>query len=186
MKEIRDQIRLVKKGWEEGWRDGRGAKVGYLLYFLLLTTGLFYYQWYWGICAHIDTIRWFPRWFKLFLPKISITLTAKFALWFAKRGHANKQWLVSSISWLHSQILEGISAKLWNILWYLTGLKFTLNWKIYRSPKGSCTPKVLLALGRIRNRICAFRLAKGGTVWKFVIILFHKLIAAGKKLFLYL
>ena len=31
-----------------------------------------------------------------------------------------------------------------------------------RSPKGPSTPKVLLALGRIRDRICAFRLVKDG------------------------
>ena len=52
--------------------------------------------------------------------------------------------------------------------------------KRYGSPKGSCTPKVLFVLGRIKERICAFRLVNVGIFWKFVIILFHELIASGK------
>ena len=38
-----------------------------------------------------------------------------------------------------------------------------------------------LGFGRIKDIICAFRLVKGGTFWKFVIILFHKLIVSEKK-----
>ena len=52
--------------------------------------------------------------------------------------------------------------------------------------KGHVHQKMILVLGRIRERICAFRLVKVGTFWKFVIILFHEVIASGKKLFLYL
>ena len=131
-------------------------------------------------CPYRYNSSWFLRLFRLFLYKISITLTARFALWVAYRGHSNKKWLVS---WLHSRITEGVSAKLWRLLWFLRGLKFTLNWKIYRRPKGSCTPKVLLVLGRIRERICPFKLVKDETFWKILIILFQELIALGKKLF---
>ena len=45
---------------------------------------------------------------------------------------------------------------------------------------------VLLIFGRIKERRCDFRLVKVGISWKFEIILFHELIASGKKLFLYL
>ena len=76
--------------------------------------------------------------------------------------------------------------RLWRVLWLLKGLKFTLNRKRERSPNASCIPKVLLIFGRIKERRCDFRLVKVGISWKFEIILFHELVASGKKLFLYL
>ena len=39
---------------------------------------------------------------------------------------------------------------------------------------------VLLIFGRDKER-CAFRLVKVGVSWKFEIILFHELVASGKK-----
>ena len=113
-------------------------------------------------CPYKYNSGWFPRWFRLFLVKISITLTAKVTLWTANKGHSNKKWRISSILRLHPQISEGVSEKLCLILWLLKGLKFTLNWKRYLSPKRLCIPKVLLVLGRIRDKSCAFRLIRGG------------------------
>ena len=49
-----------------------------------------------------------------------------------------------------------------------------------KSPKGSCTPKMFLIVGRIKDRICVFKLVRGGAFWKFVIMLFQELIASGK------
>ena len=43
-----------------------------------------------------------------------------------------------------------------------------------------------MPLGRIRDRICAYRLVKDGTFGKFAITLFQEIIASGKKLFLFL
>ena len=40
---------------------------------------------------------------------------------------------------------------------------------------------MLLILGRIKDGICVFRRVRGGKFWKFVIMLFHELIASGKK-----
>ena len=64
----------------------------------------------------------------------------------AKKGHKNKKWLVSSISWLRRHLSEGVSMKLWRFLWYLKELRHTLSWNRYRSPKGSCIPKILFSL----------------------------------------
>ena len=85
---------------------------------------------------------WFPKWFRLYFCKICITLLAKVALWGANKGHKNKKWLVSSIPWLQRHISEGVSMKLWDFLWYFKKLKPTLNCRRYRSPKGSCIPKM--------------------------------------------
>ena len=40
---------------------------------------------------------------------------------------------------------------------------------------------MLLIFGRIKERRCDFRPAKVGISWKFEIILFHELVASGKK-----
>ena len=74
----------------------------------------------------------------------------------------------------------------WIIAHFVVSYRFTLDWKRYWSPKRSCEPKVLLIFGRIRDRMCAFGLVKGGTFWIILIILFHELIASGEKVFLYL
>ena len=64
----------------------------------------------------------------------------------ANKWQKNMKWFVSSIPWLHRHLPEGVSMKLWHFLWYLKELKPTLSWKRYRSPKGSCTPKIHLFL----------------------------------------
>ena len=74
---------------------------------------------------------WFPKWFRLYFCKICITLLAKVALWIAKKGHKNRKWLVSLIPLLQRHISEGVSMKLWHFLWYLKGLRPTLNWSRY-------------------------------------------------------
>ena len=56
-----------------------------------------------------------------------------------------------------------LQSKLWRPLWFHPQLK-----------------KVVLILGSIRDRICAFSLSKDGILWKSVIILFHGLIALEK------
>ena len=76
-------------------------------------------------------------------------------------------------------------ASIFNILTTLTNYGVFCGFLNDSNPKGSCTLKVLLVSGRIGYR-CAFRLVKGGTFWKFVIILFHELVALGNELFLYL
>ena len=81
----------------------------------------------------------FPKWVILYFCKIAITLIA---LTVAKKGHKNKKWLVSSIPSLQRHISVGMSMKLWRFLWHLKELKPILSWKMYRSPKGSCIPKM--------------------------------------------
>ena len=100
---------------------------------------------------------WFPKWFRLYFCKICITLLAKVALWIAKKGHKNRKWLVSSIPLLQRHISEGVSMKLWHFLWYLKGLRPTLNWSRYRSPNGSCMPKIFFFFGRIKDKMWYLR-----------------------------
>ena len=42
----------------------------------------------------------------------------------------------------------------------LRGPKFTLSWKRYRSPNGSCTSKILLGIGGIRDKIRSLKIFK--------------------------
>ena len=68
----------------------------------------------------------------------------------------------------------------------LKGLRLTLNWKRYRRPKGSWTPKILLFMGRTKDKTWSLRLSKDGKSSKCEIIMFQKEITWGKKLFMYL
>ena len=129
---------------------------------------------------------WFPKWFRLYFCKICITLLAKVALWIAKKGHKNRKWLVSSIPLLQRHISEGVSMKLWHFLWYLKGLRPTLNWSRYRSPNGSCMPKIFFFFGRIKDKMWYLRILIDGIFSKWVITLFQAVIASGKKLLIYL
>ena len=88
--------------------------------------------------------------------------------------------------WLQRQVSVGVSIKLWFLLWLLKGLKPTLNCKIYRIPKGSCIPKMLLNLGRKKALRWFLSLLKEGISSKCWINTFQDLIALGKKLFMYL
>ena len=81
---------------------------------------------------------------------------------------------------------EGVSMKLWWLLWLLKGLRPTLNWNRYRRPTGSCTPKILLGFGRKNDDTWSLRLSKDGRTSKYEITLFQDEIAWGKKLFMYL
>ena len=137
-------------------------------------------------CPYRYRCDWFAKWFRLYFCKICITLLAKVALWAAKKGHENKKWLVSSIPWLQRHISEGVSIKLWHFLWYLKKLKPTLNWRRYRSPKGSWIPKMFFFFGRIKDKMWSLRILIDGILTKWVITLFQEVIESGKKLLMYL
>ena len=137
-------------------------------------------------CPYRYRCDWFPIWVRLYFCKIAITVIAKVALRVANKGHKNKKWLVSSILCLQRHLSEGVSMKLWRLLWYLKELKPTLSWKRYRSHKGSCIPKRLFFFGRIKDNICFLRILKDGISLKWVITLFQEVIASGKKLLMYL
>ena len=133
-------------------------------------------------CPYKYNSDWLLKWLRLFLRKISITLTAKVTLWGKK--DKKRKWMTSSTPQLQWQISEWVSRKLWWLLWLLRGLKFTLSWKGYRSPNGSCTPKIHFGVGRIRDKICPLGRLKDGVLWKCLMILFQGIIPSGKKLFI--
>ena len=137
-------------------------------------------------CPYRYRCDWFPKWFRLYFCRICITLLAKVALWATKNGHENKKWLVSSIPWVKRHLSEGVSMKLWRFLWYLKKLKPTLYWVRYRSPKGSCIPKMFFFFGRINDKRWSLRILIDGILSNWVIILFLEVIASGKKLLMYL
>ena len=67
------------------------------------------------------------------------------------------------------QISEGVSMKLWRLLWLLRGFKLTLNWKRYRIPIGLWILKIFLVSGRKKVKMGP----EGIKRWK-VIEMFNK------------
>ena len=62
--------------------------------------------------------------------------------------------------WLQWQVSEGVSMKLWRLLWLRKGLRLTRNWRRNRIPRGSWKiPKILLFLGRNRDIIWSLKLS---------------------------
>ena len=99
-------------------------------------------------CPYRYNFESFPKWFKSYFCRISVTQAASVALLEAWEGHENKKWFVSSVPWLQGHRSVGVSTKLCRFLWDLKELKPILSWKRYRTPIGSCIPKVLILFGR--------------------------------------
>ena len=108
---------------------------------------------------------WFPKRVGSYFCKIAININRQ---WSSK-------WFLSSIPWLQRHLSEGVSMKLWHVLWYLKEFKplsEPLSWSKYR--KDPLYQKYIFSLDEKTKYV--LRTLKDGITLKWVITLFQEVL----------
>ena len=122
------------------------------------------------------------KWARWCAIKICTTFAASFVRCLKNFGQLKRKWVVSSMPVWHSHIGDGVSVKLWQLLWYFSGLNSRRSWKILLIPNGSWIPKRALGGGRTRGIILFLKAIRDLHDLKSLMTQFHFLVESGKKL----
>ena len=121
----------------------------------------------------------------LFNKRMGFTNRNRSVLCSSKCGHFKKKLYVVSELNVHWHMSSGVSRKLWDFLWLLSGLRPTLNWKIQLIPFWLKILKILFFTGQIIFSMFFLKIANEADPLSSGPKLFQELMLSGKKLFPY-